>query len=599
MLSGYDSDNGSDTAERKKPVRVQLPHMQSLVAPDVNIDSMLGPQRIEVDSKTNALMTNPTARDLEHTITVMQKEDKNSRREGGAGIHFGRNRTFAGGRVEATHMSNFNFDRQYNTFQSFGFAEAPDGRLVKAGQGLTKREREMEGLVAKVDEERLKSGMGVFAGGLKNDESRKRLRNSDPADVDDFQGPWAGFEGEAEAFERHQAEQKERTDAEETKKKEAEEAEEKKKEELAEKDEKDPGSTTSQWHGSKPKVDYQGRSWMECPPQQTKKQQRIQARQMEYIEDEDDYRNKTCYLPKKWIHTWEGHTQGVQAIRFFPKTAHLLMSAGLDGTVKIWDYYNTRSCRITYTGHEKGVRDVQFIGDGTKFVSCSYDHHVNYWDTETGKIIRKFDLGSSCYNLAVHPTELNSFVVACHDKKAAQFDVNSPGDEPTQLYKDHLRAVNTVTICDDGKRLVTTSDDRKMFVWHWGIPVVDKYIAEPGMSSIPAVTVHPSQKFMACQSMNNQIVVYQAYGGFKLQGRKRFSGFNNTGYAIEPGFSADGRYLMSGDGDGRLHFWDWKSCKLYRTLKAHDGCCISCLWHPNQASRVVTAGWDGKIKLWD
>lgn len=44
---------------------------------------------------------------------------------------------------------------------------------------------------------------------------------------------------------------------------------------------------------------------------------------------------------------------------------------------------------------------VQFIGDGTKFVSCSYDHHVNYWDTETGKIIRKFDLGSSCYNLAV------------------------------------------------------------------------------------------------------------------------------------------------------------------------------------------------------
>ncbi|KAF4750809.1 Pre-mRNA-processing factor 17, partial [Perkinsus olseni] len=123
----------------------------------------------------------------------------------------------------------------------------------------------------------------------------------------------------------------------------------------AEKDKKDPGSTTSQWHGSKPKVDYQGRSWIECPPQQTKKQQRIQARQMEYIEDEDDYRNKTCYLPKKWIHTWEGHTQGVQAIRFFPKTAHLLMSAGLDGTVKIWDYYNTRSCRITYTGHEKGV----------------------------------------------------------------------------------------------------------------------------------------------------------------------------------------------------------------------------------------------------
>ena len=79
--------------------------------------------------------------------------------------------------------------------------------------------------------------------------------------------------------------------------------------------------------------------------------------------------------------------------------------------------------------------------------------------------------------------------------------------------------------------------------------------------------------------------------GLKPKSHDMRQGHTVAGYACQPGFSPDGRYVISGDGEGKLWFWDWKTCKPYRTIKAHEGVCIGAAWHPMETSKARSSCW--------
>lgn len=58
-------------------------------------------------------------------------------------------------------------------------------------------------------------------------------------------------------------------------------------------------------------------------------------------------------------------------------------------------------------------------------------------------------------------------------------------------------------------------------------------------------------------------------------------------------------YVISGDADGKVFVWDWKTTRVLARWKAHQAVCSSVLWHPHETSKIASAGWDGLIKFWD
>lgn len=472
-------------------------------------------------------------------------------------------RNMLSGYVEAAHVSSFQFENQRRTFNSFGYALDP-----------TVGEQSADQVIGTTEEASTSDMKTVFESTkLRPLDKRKRRRNNDPEDIEGFLGPWGGYVDEQKIAKPTEEEAAELEELVSKRNKRGKPVEEKPLEEKSILHIKDP-------------LDYQGRSFLHAP-------------QDVGVNLRSDSPPEKCFLPKAHIHTWTGHTKGIHAIRWFPKSAHLLLSASMDCRIKLWEVYNERRCIRTYYGHRQAVRDINFNNSGKNFLSAAFDRYIKLWDTETGQVVSRFTSRKIPYCVKFNPdgNKQHLFVAGTSDKKIICWDTRS-GDI-VQEYDRHLGAVNTITFVDGNRRFVTTSDDKSLRVWEWDIPVDMKYIADPTMHSMPAVTPAPNGKWLACQSLDNKVVIFSALNRFKVNRKKTFTGHMVAGYACSLDFSPDMSYLVSGDADGKCFIWDWKSTKVFKKWKAHDNVCISALWHPHEPSKLVTAGWDGIIKYWD
>ncbi|KAF0921406.1 hypothetical protein E2562_006974 [Oryza meyeriana var. granulata] len=364
------------------------------------------------------------------------------------------NRNHKLGHVEDAAVLPFLFDEQYNTFHRFGYAADPSGlHIVGDAQpkvaepdtvyNLAPSEHKRRRLQSKTED----ADQEPLPPEAKNPASDEWiLRNK--------QSPWAGKK-EAPPAELTE-EQRQYAEAHAAKKAEKEARGEGK-------GEKSDMVVKSTFHG-KEERDYQGRSWI-TPPKDAKAS------------------NERCYIPKRCVHEWVGHTKG-------------------------------------------------------------------YWDTETGQVISTFSTGKVPYVVKLNPDEDKQHILLAgmSDKKIVQWDMKS--GQITQEYDQHLGAVNTITFVDNNRRFVTSSDDKSLRVWEFGIPVVIKYISEPHMHSMPSITLHPNSNWLAAQSLDNQILIYSTKERFQLNKKKRFAGHIVAGYACQVNFSPDGRFVMSGDGEG-------------------------------------------------
>lgn len=460
------------------------------------------------------------------------------------------------GHAEETAISDSTFNTQQRTFQSRGYAQDPGG-VVGA-------------FVGDQSAAALYSGKDVIQAKPSKDVSRairaRRVHAGDPTIVDGpgaYLGPFAGYKDEGYEYEEEAAAAERELASDE------EWVEESivpanlpapDKSSTAYTDDVSNAETTT-FHGTS-ELDYQGRTYMHVPQDLD-------------IDLKKEAGSITNYVPKKLIHTYKSHTKPISVLRFIPHSGHLLLSGSADSTIKVWDAHHDRELLRTFSGHSKAITDLDFHPSGRHFLSSSYDRQMKLWDTEYGKCISRFTTGKTPHCIRIQPASGGNEFISGSEKKIVQFDTRAPPTSAlTQEYDHHLGLINSLTFVDENRRFISTSDDKSLRAWEYNIPVPIKFIAEPYMYALVRSSAHPSGKYVAFQSSDNQIVVYAAGDKFRQNRKKGFRGHNNAGYAIDVAISPDGQVIASGDSGGFVCFWDVCTLSLLSTHKILNRCLV-------------------------
>ncbi|SCW02289.1 LAFE_0F03158g1_1 [Lachancea fermentati] len=335
-------------------------------------------------------------------------------------------------------------------------------------------------------------------------------------------------------------------------------------------------------------VDYQGRGILHPP-----------------IEEDVDFHKPSlsfkCYLPKRLIHTYDGHGNGTTVLRALPTTGHLLLSGGNDNKVKLWDAYRSRELLRDYSGHSKAIRDTNFSGNAKQFISVSFDRSAKIWDTEIGVVKSRYHFSSVPNCATFHPVNDNEFLVGLSNSEIRHYDTRSSSNEGCiQVYDHHLSSIIALKYFPDGSKFISSSEDKTVRIWENQINIPIKQISDTAQFAMPYLDIHPENSYFAAQSMDNTIYTFSMKPKYKRHPKKSFSGHKCAGYGVGIAFSPDGQFISSGDTQGRVFIWDWKSTRILKQFEVPDKKpVIAVAWNPQETSKIYCSGNGGKIYLYD
>uniref|UniRef100_A0A8C4TB04 WD repeat domain 25 n=1 Tax=Erpetoichthys calabaricus TaxID=27687 RepID=A0A8C4TB04_ERPCA len=310
-------------------------------------------------------------------------------------------------------------------------------------------------------------------------------------------------------------------------------------------------------------------------------------------------------IPRAVLFQMAAHQGPVNKVQWCPvqQYSHLLLSASMDHTVKIWNAVDTGKCRKTYTSHGGAVRDIQWSPCGSRILTGSFDSEAHVTDVETGQQLEKLRNEFKITCLSFLPGDQNIFVCGGFGPEVKAWDTRI--GKVIRSYKARVQQTLDILFLPEGQEFVTSSDcvsrdsaDRTLIAWDFQTASKISNQIYQERYTCPSLTLHPKDDVFAAQTNGNYVALFSAQRPYKMNKKKRFEGHKVEGYAVSCEFSPDGTLLATGSSQGIVYFYSYATSRMVRTLSAHKQACVCVTFHPVLPSVAATCDWSGEVAIW-
>ncbi|XP_074296538.1 uncharacterized protein LOC141626788 [Silene latifolia] len=308
-------------------------------------------------------------------------------------------------------------------------------------------------------------------------------------------------------------------------------------------------------------------------------------------------------LPSRVSIDLHGHLKPVNAVQWSTNHAHLLASAGMDGTVYIWNVWSELHKKArAFTYHKAAVKDVKWSPLGHLVLSCGYDCCSRLVDIEKGTESQVFTENQAVTTIKFHPHNPNLFISGGSKGFLKLWDIRT--GNVVHEYVKLLGPILDVEFMVDGKQFISSSDvsnsnlsENSLIVWdiYREVPLSNQVYVEAYTCS--CVRCHPFEPSFVAQSNGNYIAIFSTKHPFRLDKYKRYESHQVSGFPIMCGFNADGEILASGSSDGSIYFYHVKSSNIIKTIKVYAQPCIDVDFHPLIPNVIASCSWDGNVSV--
>lgn len=314
---------------------------------------------------------------------------------------------------------------------------------------------------------------------------------------------------------------------------------------------------------------------------------------------------KSAGIPKKLLISLEGHQGPVNTVEWcpVPHISHLLLSASMDKTFKVWDGAESGRCLRLYTCHSGAVRDACWTPCGRKLLTGSFDNTAVVTDVETGQLIVKADNQFKIMCVVLHPSSPDVFLCGGYSSVVKAWD--SRCCKVVKAYKAAIQQTLDILFLRGGTDFITSSDcvsrdsaDRTLIAWDYQSTAKISNQIYHERYTCPSLALHPLEESFVAQTNGNYMALFSSQIPYRMNKRRRFDGHKVEGYAVRCDFSSDGAILASGSSTGSAHFYDYQSTRVLHALQAHSQPCLCVTQHPVLPATAATCDWAGEIKIW-
>jgi WD40 repeat protein len=280
-----------------------------------------------------------------------------------------------------------------------------------------------------------------------------------------------------------------------------------------------------------------------------------------------------------------GHRGRVRSVAFDP-TGTRVVSAGEDGTARVWDL-RAGATPLVLSASRRPLFDAALDPSGRRIATAGADGTVRLWDLRSRRatVIERTLAG-------VHSVSFNAAgarVVSAGDDGAVRLSsVDRPG--PSRVIARTRSPLWTAVFSPDGQRIAAGGSDGVIRVWslHEGPPLALRC----GCGTLFGATFSPDGRLIAGAGDDGHVRIWDAQ-----HGRLLHTLTGHVGAAFSVAFDPTGRRLVSAGEDGTLRVWSESGTAL-SVLRGHRGTAWTAAFD-SSGKHVVSGGDDGTVRLWD